>query len=202
MYIGCDGGIFKTTTGSAATSNNPCDPTYGITYTPLNTGYATIQFYHGAVAGPTPTIAAGAQDNGAWLYVSGTDWNMVTGGDGGYAAVDPTNPARTYTSYVYTTIYREDSSGTATILSSGQLTGGSGIFINPYMLDPNNNKVMYTTNEYLYKTADCTASTVTWTSIGLISTSAEITCMAVAKDSSYVSNTFELDYFGDSKPRL
>lgn len=129
----------------------------------------------------------GAQDNGSWKIRSGTTWDkgtghriftyVVDGGDGGYTAIDFTTPSRYYTSNTGTTITRHDSRGNSPILSSGQIGGsflvlpaklfkGAGSFINPFIMDPSNSKVLYTCNEKVWTTNDATASSVQWTSIG------------------------------------
>src|SRR5205823_128210 len=68
MYVGNDGGIFRTTSGTASTTMNVCDPSgVGVTWTELNNNYGVTQFYHGL---PYPgadggnTFFGGAQDNG------------------------------------------------------------------------------------------------------------------------------------------
>ncbi len=40
--------------------------------------YATLQFYDGAVGNNNPpTVTAGAQDNGNWLYEGGSQWGIL-----------------------------------------------------------------------------------------------------------------------------
>ena len=83
MYIGCDGGIYKTTN---ATLDN---------YAPMNIGYQTTQFY-GISAGKNGLIAGGTQDNNS-LVIDGKGstpeaGETILGGDGFKCAVSQKNP--------------------------------------------------------------------------------------------------------------
>jgi photosystem II stability/assembly factor-like uncharacterized protein len=83
MYIGCDGGIYKTT-------NATLDR-----YAPSNIGYQTTQFY-GISAGKNGIIAGGTQDNNS-LVIDGKGstpqaGEIILGGDGFKCAVSQKNP--------------------------------------------------------------------------------------------------------------
>lgn len=84
MYIGTDGGVFKSTNVSKTTENP--------TYIPLNNGYGSIQFY-GMGISPThmDTVIGGTQDNGTLLVgrggISYQNASSIKGGDGGHAAI-------------------------------------------------------------------------------------------------------------------
>src|SRR5262249_4468889 len=51
MFVGNDGGIFKTTTARGATTSNVCDPDTPVSlsgrWTDLNNNYGVTQLYHG-----------------------------------------------------------------------------------------------------------------------------------------------------------
>ena len=90
MYTGHDGGISKTTDNTANGSGH--EP---VTWTSLNNGYMTTQFYavafHPAHYTDTDTyydfVMGGMQDNGTWGINStnpGNDWTELNSGDGGY----------------------------------------------------------------------------------------------------------------------
>jgi len=93
MYVGCDGGIFKST--NIEVSSTP-------TYTPSNFGYNTVQFY-GIDAGlnvnspGADEVIGGAQDNGDFILndlgFSGQNGTSIPlGGDGGDACISKLNP--------------------------------------------------------------------------------------------------------------
>lgn len=101
----------------------------------------------------------------------------VTGGDGGFTAIDYNDPTRYYTSYTSTSINRVTAGGTVAILSSGQIGGymrlgvfieisGEGSFINPFIMDPRNATILYTCAESVWRSSNAAVSPVTWTEIG------------------------------------
>lgn len=151
LYIGNDGGMFRTTNG-------------GTSFTELNNNLATIQFYSGAVHPASDIYYGGTQDNGTLKSGSLPNWAMVFGGDGGHTAVDFNTPATVYTEYVYLNIQKSTNSGvnwTKTMTGIpqsgvGQFDGTSDrvLFIAPITMDPVNPlrlaagtyRVFYTTN--------------------------------------------------------
>ncbi|HBL29290.1 MAG TPA: hypothetical protein DD490_20860, partial [Acidobacteria bacterium] len=68
MFVGGDGGIFKTRDARAATVKDTagvCDPFAGaFEWEDLNNGYAVTQFYHGLPYPDGTTYFGGTQDNG------------------------------------------------------------------------------------------------------------------------------------------
>lgn len=95
LFVGNDGGAYIFTLDSAGTP----------TVQNLNTGLPITQFYHAAFH-PTAAngILAGTQDNASpstsTVVSPGTidDWDNVGAGDGGWSAIDPTNPLVQYVS--------------------------------------------------------------------------------------------------------
>ena len=141
MISGCDGGLKKTSDVTAST----------VTWNDISNGYQTSQFYSIAVDHATNgsnIIMGGLQDNGMlWTNSNNpvTPWVAVGSGDGAFAAI-----ADSATSYYISSqsgyIYREalDSSGNYTLWTLVTPFGASGfLFIPPYVLDPNNTKMMY-----------------------------------------------------------
>jgi len=141
MYSGHDGGLSKTT-------NNMAD---SIAWVPLNNGYYTTQFYSVAIDPATSgsnKIYGGMQDNGTYFTnstSSSTPWNSVLSGDGSFCAIQ--NGGNTALISV-----QEGQVFMGTIQSSGNIgpfarvdpVGGSGyLFINPFILDPNDSNIMY-----------------------------------------------------------
>ena len=135
LYNGNDGGVFRTdnVTNSA------------VSWTNLNTGYQTSQFYAIAIDPVTPSqqmVMGGMQDNGTWYAVTDdgqNPWLEIAGGDGGFCAIEPGGD-NSYVSLQNGVMYR------LTPTSNGRIdpTGGSGyLFINPFALDPSDPKKMY-----------------------------------------------------------
>lgn len=170
FYTGNDGGIEKTTDVTAST----------VSWTRLNNGYVTSQFYTIALDHATSAdnvLIGGLQDNGTWwtnTTNASTAWLSQFGGDGGYCAV-----ADGKTSYYFSSqngnMYRFvlNASGAQTNWANVQPTGGSGYqFINPFVLDPNNTNMMYLAGgDRVWRNSDLTAittqadntTTVNWT---------------------------------------
>lgn len=143
MFNNNDGGVFKTTDCMAPQ----------VTWSSLNNGYFTTQFYTVAIDHGTAgsnIIAAGAQDNGTWWTNSATltsPWVMPRGGDGSYCQIEDGGG-------MYYFSIQKGKMNKATLDGSGNVTGARRIdpigidkddylFINPFMLDPNNQNVMY-----------------------------------------------------------
>lgn len=138
IYFGNDGGIYRTTNGTAAIP----------TITQKNSGYNVTQFYAcatGPIAGSNYFLA-GAQDNGSQQF-SNPGMNStveVTGGDGAFCHIDQDQPQYQWTSYVYNSYYRSTNCGQSfTGVTLGSNTGAS--FINPTDYD-NTANIMYCSN--------------------------------------------------------
>ncbi len=142
MFTGNDGGVFRTDNCMAAQ----------IAWTPLNNGYLTAQFYAIAIdpnASGSPLLVGGMQDNSS-QYVnslaSRAQWVRALSGDGGFCAVAQ-DGSTLFVSAQNGTVYRRRFSqdfsrplGTSLIKPSG----GSGyLFINPFVLDPSNDNILY-----------------------------------------------------------
>ncbi|MGZ4308843.1 MAG: PxKF domain-containing protein [Gaiellaceae bacterium] len=103
LLVGSDGGAFGTTNADAASASPVTRPTFFN----MDAGLNTIEFYSGDISGnfatsASPSTAGGAQDNAPSVgsFPGGpagpVQWQLVTGGDGFYARIDPvgngTNP--------------------------------------------------------------------------------------------------------------
>jgi photosystem II stability/assembly factor-like uncharacterized protein len=101
MYIGCDGGIFKSTNALSAF------PTP--TYTSQNRGYNVTQNY-GIAAGLDGSVIGGSQDNGTnYINYYGNSFGAadeVLGGDGFLNAVSQINPNYYFGAVYYAALYR------------------------------------------------------------------------------------------------
>ncbi len=131
IYIGCDGGIFKSTDG-------------GTTWAGKNGGFVTTQFYNGfAGASTTPALSLGGlQDNGTVLYTGSPSWSKVFGGDGGWCAIDPTNENVLYEEYVYCDMYKSVDGGNNWNEIHGGDSGNAN-FIAPFVLCESNPSILY-----------------------------------------------------------
>ncbi len=135
-----DGGIFKTSDNTAAT----------VAWTPLNNGYLTSMFYTCAIdhASTNDVVIGGAQDNGSWFTNSAgatIPWVTPRGGDGSYCAIADGGSAF-YFSIQNGKMMRAKVNASGGVDSFARIDpiGATGyLFINPYVLDPNNNNIMY-----------------------------------------------------------
>ncbi len=141
LYSGHDGGVSKTTN----------DLSTAVSWTSLNNGYQTTQFYSVAIdhgTGGNAVLIGGMQDNGTWFVNSTSStaaWTQLFSGDGGFSAIADGRSSY-YVSSQNGTIYRFllDVNGSLQDYARVDPTGGSGyLFITPYALDPSNNAVMY-----------------------------------------------------------
>ena len=144
-YTGSDGGVHKTFDATAGS----------VSWTPLNNGYNTSQFYTTAIDENLPgsnIVIGGMQDNGTWFTgeLDPTNWWVeLFGGDGCYCAVaDASGSQGIYLiSYQFGNIYRltvNNSTGNYTSWTRIDPTGGgSYMFVNPFIIDPNDTKMMY-----------------------------------------------------------
>lgn len=147
--IGNDGGVFYSNNiGAAATS-----PTAIVERT---LDYSTVQYYWGDMAQTSGSnlMIAGAQDNGSHRFTTAGK-NAVgglTGGDGAFCFISPSNSNKQITSYVYNQyFYTLDNWVTPTAF---QLIsdGASGRFINPAEWDDNGSGIFTTKgNGTLYR---------------------------------------------------
>lgn len=105
-YIGCDGGVFRATTGN------------GGLISPMNKGYNVTQFYSVAFEGDNTRgtgVMAGAQDNGT-QYINGSGNTTKTaehidGGDGAECEVSFLNPNASFSTIYYGSLNRHSSKG-------------------------------------------------------------------------------------------
>ena len=145
-YTATDGGIHKT---MDITSNH-------VQWISLNNGFQTTQFYSVAVDQDLPgdtTIIGGTQDNGTLWSGSGdpgADWTMPLGGDGMECAVidAAASPGEYIMSYYFNNIFRCQVDSDGKIVSQTLLAPeGPGaydfLFVNPYIIDPAAEQVMY-----------------------------------------------------------
>jgi len=178
-------------------------------------GYYTSQFYTIAVDHATagdPIIIGGMQDNGNFFTNSTNPtvpWLPISGADGTYSAIADGK------SYYYGSI-QSGVTGRLNISNTGAVnpftltridpTGGTGyLFINPFILDPNNNKIMYLAGgSFLWRNSDLTqiaplnfgTTSTNWTELTHTNVGGSISAMGVSK------NQPNIVYFGTSSGRV
>ena len=129
LIFGCDGGIHYSSDK-------------GTTIRDRNIGLRIKQFYSCAIHPSTTNyFLAGAQDNGVHQFSNAGLSNTieVTGGDGGFVAIDQDQPQYQFGSYVFNQ-YRRSNDGGASWTQVN--LSGTGQFINPFDYD-NTANIMY-----------------------------------------------------------
>jgi hypothetical protein len=109
VYVGNDGGIYKTDNVKTAGNDLPTESDVGRKqgWTHLVKGYVVTQFVGAAGHAPSGKILAGAQDNGTRRLTLGNPaWPLVASGDGGFCAIDQDDPAYGYGEYIYLAVFR------------------------------------------------------------------------------------------------
>ncbi len=155
MITSCDGGVFRSDDNTAA----------NVVYSSLNNGYLTTQFYTIAIDHGTPgnnEIIGGLQDNGSFMTRSSnqTDpWTMPGKGDGCFCAI-ANGRTDYYVSSELGKTYHEilDASGLPTQWARVDPLGAKGqIFVEPFVLDPNDQgRMYYVGNDRIWRNDDVT----------------------------------------------
>ncbi len=163
MYVGNDGGLYRTDNALAATSLNDCpsksvDPLPGIVWQHLNNNYGVTQFYHGDSAAVGDVYVGGAQDNGTSRVTSAVTpdaWDAIFGGDGGYVAIDHSDPDIMYVEYQGLGNMQKSTDGGETFVPTNEdMLGEEGAFIPPFAMDPSDPLVLWTGGHYPWRTTD------------------------------------------------
>lgn len=193
VFVSNDGGVYKSSDIRAAAAGS--DTTTN-TWSSINNGLSTVQFYGGAASADGTLVVGGTQDNGNLATTSySTTWRQVISGDGGYYAVDQADANYSYSEYVYASMQRStDGAVSAQRICSGigdteTSCGGEATanFIAPFVMDPNANSTLLVGGRRLWRTTNAKADTVSWSSIkAAIDSNSAISAIAVAKTSSNV----------------
>lgn len=186
LISGHDGGLSKATNALESPQ----------TWASLNNGYLTSQFYATSVD-PNPggvNMLGGLQDNGSWLLESNTpnaDWVSVFSGDGAYNAISP-GGFPFYVSSQSGNVFRVTISGNQAVYSMVTPANAQNfLFITPFVLDPNDYKVMYmaaggqvwrNSNLDGIPSGNGNPTSVNWTALtGSAVADAQVTAIAIAK---------------------
>ena len=121
-------------------------------------------------------MIGGTQDNGTQRFTGSPAWEFVAGGDGGWTAIDTSNPSRMYHEYIYHHFYRSDSNGAVgTWLYKPAGSPTSSEFYSPFVLDPSNQNVCYFGGDELWRSEN---NADTWAAV-TSSINGNITAIAV-----------------------
>jgi photosystem II stability/assembly factor-like uncharacterized protein len=155
-YAGNDGGLQVTRNVMASSP----------VWSRLDDGYGTAQFCAVSIDHATSgsaMIVGGMQDNGsAVTHTSraGAPWKMLCDGDGAFCAVAD-GGATVYVSAQNGSVYRRKLDGSGSVVGRSRVDpagAGSCLFINPFALDPSDNRIMYMpAGSTLWRNRDLTA---------------------------------------------
>jgi photosystem II stability/assembly factor-like uncharacterized protein len=155
VFFGNDGGIYM------ATNILTVDQDQG--WTNLVNNLGITQFYGGAAAVDGSRILGGTQDNDIPYRLQSdpvpTNWHPREDFccDGGFAAIDPTNPMRVYSETQNLDFIRSDNGGMSyTSKINGLLDANSPntLFIAPFSMDPNNSNIVVAGGKSVWRTTN------------------------------------------------
>lgn len=192
MFVGNDGGIFRTNNARAAVATSATGLcSFGgssVNWTSLNANYSTSQFYHGTVFPDGTKYFGGTQDNGTLLGSDSSglnQWSQLFGGDGGYVAVDPTNPNNVFVEAIGLSIRKSTDGGktfSSVRLGIGE-DGSSFQFITPYTMDPSDPQRLWIGGNMLWRTTNGAAN---WQQASFFFSTPQVTAIAVAPTNSNI----------------
>jgi hypothetical protein len=163
LYVGNDGGIFRTDNARHRTSLNDCPFGSGphlpeVAWRCLNNAYGVTQFYHGDTAPLSQLFAGGTQDNGTLLARSETRpnaWEEIFGGDGGHFAFNPINPRVFYLeTQRFPSMYKTVDGGESFEFAGAGIADSDGLFITPFAMDPSDPETLWTGGSRPWRTTD------------------------------------------------
>ncbi len=163
LYVGGDGGIWRTENARAATSPEDCpmppdQPLPEIIWENLNNGYAVTQFYHGDSAKHDDVFVGGTQDNGTNMVSaqgSLNSWQRVFGGDGGYVAIDPTDSRIIYLEMqFFPAIFKSIDGGRNFFSVINGITDTGFMIPTPFAMDQSAPSVLWSGSERPWRTTD------------------------------------------------
>ncbi len=192
IYLGTDGGIFRTTDG-------------GETFRSLNGGYQTSQFYSGFSNSRLDSNLAigGLQDNGSAIYYGFNAWMKVIGGDGAYTAINTSNDDIIYGSWYYLNIRKSYDRG-FNFYENASPTNSSGEnlnFISPFVMSPKNPDVIYAGGSKVHRTSDGGATWEVTNSGNALDgvTDNPVLCMAISETDQNVVYAATAPWYGPAR---
>ncbi len=144
MVLGNDGGVYTSSTQGASWN--------------FLQNLPVTQFYTCDVDPQLPErLYGGTQDNGTIRTLNGgiSDWHEIYGGDGFRVRVDPQDNQRIYAEYQYGGFARSTDGGMSFQPATWGMNSADRFNWNcPYVIDPQNNSVLYFGSNVLYKSTD------------------------------------------------
>jgi len=157
VWVGTDGGVYR---NPDATAGSPV-------WEKLSEGLNTLLFLHVALHPTDPNyLIGGLQDNAnAYTENGGETWHGASQGDAGYTGVDPFQPNIVYSYYPQFYFSRNENGGEGGgdeawfgPDQNGYISGLDGsdnwLFYPSFVLDANNEGVIYFASNRVYKTED------------------------------------------------
>ncbi len=179
LFVGSDGGVFKTADG-------------GVNWVDLSDGLVITQYYRlGSSALNAGLVLTGSQDNGTHRLNAGV-WDHVFGGDGMECLIDHTNDNIQFASYQNGFVMKSTNGGNGFGIDAinPDITGESGAWVTPYVMDPNDHNVLYAGYKSIWKSTNL--GTV-WTNVSGVLTTSQIEHIAIAPSNSQV--IYATDYY-------
>jgi hypothetical protein len=146
LWAGTDGGVYLSTDA-------------GGTWTSRSAGLTITQFYPGVSVHPQGTrVSGGSQDNGTHVYSGTPFWDIFSGGDGGYTAINYRDPSvqwgeSQWSGTTVGNIFRRDLTGTFR-RSTGLVLTDRAQFIPPLVMDPVTPTTLYFGTYRVYRTVN------------------------------------------------
>ncbi|MFZ1704906.1 MAG: hypothetical protein WAT79_11210 [Saprospiraceae bacterium] len=167
LWLGCDGGVYKTTNG-------------GVNWTNRSNGLIISQMYRIDVSQLDTKLITGLQDNGTKVMSTSGTWSDAIGGDGMDCAIRPDVTTVLYGSYQNGRFSRSTNSGTS-FSSITVPDQGSGAWITPITIDPNNTQTIFIAFNRVHKSTNQGSA---WTTISDNLNSSDLTYIQVAPSNS------------------
>jgi len=161
--------VFFCTSGGVFEAIDVTNVSIGVGWLPRYQSARTALF--NSVAGDLASgfILGGVQENGTQIMQQGIPQSSeISGGDGGFVAIDPTNVANMFGEAAYLQIFQSTDTGHTTQLITTGLTDAStnnSNYIAPLIIDPNNPKTLLAGGASLWRCYNAGSNSPTWTSI-------------------------------------
>ncbi|MCC5917719.1 MAG: T9SS type A sorting domain-containing protein, partial [Cryomorphaceae bacterium] len=140
LYVGCDGGIFRTNNG-------------GISWQDLSDGLEITQIYGMGLSPNFNNIMQfGSQDNGTYRWENGI-WKHIFGADGMHTIIHPTNPNIVYISTQFGNL-RRSTNGGSTFTRIMNNINETGLWVTPYIMHPTDPNTLYVGKDNLWRTTN------------------------------------------------